>query len=558
LDIREETRLTLGSQAGQGGEMSVPRESGNLIDELLAGNISRRQFIRSATLMGMSLSATMSILEACASNPTSTSSGPRRGGDLVIARPRDNTTMDPAVAVELDTIYMINHVFETLYATAKDGKSVVPWLAQSHTLSSDQLTWTFTLRAVKFSDGSPMTSADVKWSLERAKAEKAGFGFLLSSIETIEAPNPGTVVIKTKFPWKPLQADLTLWTGGILPKEFGGKSADEFFKKPIGTGPFVLDHWTRGQELKAVRNTNYWQANKPFVDSVTWTLVPDDNTRLLQLQGGKIHINPGPSFGVLDSLKNTPGVKVEAFPGTSIFLMLINTRKKPFDDVHVRRAMAYAIDRDAMAKAALFGYGQPAYSMVAPTAPFFDPNTPYLPFDLAKAKAELAQTSVPTGFSTQFNVGGSDVFQVTIGEILQQQLAKIGIQVTLRKVDPGQIYGLTASHDYQLSYENISMDVPDPDEAASIMLDPVNGGLDSYNTGYNNPKAIALVQAAEKEFDDTKRADLYKQIQALQAQEVPQITLVFGPNAFSFRDTVNGFFVNPMGNRHLEDVWLSK
>lgn len=480
---------------------------------------------------------------------------PTPGGDLVFARPEDNTTLDPVAAVETETIYVLNHMFETLFATTDDGKTVKPWLATGHELSEDQLSWTIPLRiGVTFSDGTPFTSADVKFSLERAR-DKSSFGFLLSAIDKVDTPDPQTVVIHTKFPWTPLLADLSIWAAAIVPKDFGGKPEKEFFAKPIGTGPFVLDTWDRGSQLRVVRNPNYWQQGKPYLDSVTWTQVPDANTRLLQLQGAQAQIVSDIPFNTMQTLTSMSGIHGEAFPGTTVFYLMFNTTKKPYDDVHVRRAIAYALDKKAMANAVLFGFGGSACSIIAPTVAFYDPNTPCLTQDPDKAKAELAQSSSPNGFKAELLVGDNPTNNA-IAEIVQSQLAPLGIDVSLRLIDEGQFYETLSSFDYQIGYAGWTMDIPDPDEQIAFMLDPEKGGGDSYSTRYNNPDMTKLIHEAEQEFDESKRQGLYSRIQALHAADVPQIPLVFQQTTFAWADSVQGFHVNPVGNRHLENVWM--
>lgn len=463
------------------------------------------------------------LLTACGGGTPSASGGPsasgaqqpQRGGDLVFAHAIDIKTLDPVAAVETETIYPIDMLYETLTVTSRDGQKTDPWLAQSWETSADQLTWTFHLRpGVKFSNGTPMIAADVKFSLDRARDPKASFSFLDSAITSVDAPDDATLVIKTKHPWKPLLADLALWANAVYPKAFGGKSEADFFNAPIGTGPFMLDHWTKGTETKMVRNPNYWQPGKPYLDSVTWTFVPDDNTRILQLKGGQIQIDSFPPFAALASLKATRGIQVQTFNSNLVSYVLMNERVKQFKDVHVRRAIAYAIDAETMAKAALFGYGSAACSFMAPTIAYYDSKTPCLKFDLTKAKAELAQSAYPNGFDTRMLVGGTDVYQESVGEIVQQQLKAININVTLQKVDPGQLYATLSKYDYELAYEGWASDIPDPDEQISFMTDPVGGGAGSYSTDYKNDQVVAWVHQAEQAFNETDRAALYSKIQA--------------------------------------------
>ncbi len=483
--------------------------------------------------------------------------GPRYGGDLVFARNRDNTTLDPGAAVETDTIYVLDHIFETLFATSDDGASVEPWLASGYELSEDGMTWTVTLReGVMFSNGQPMTSADVQFSVQRA-IDEAAFGFILSAIESIETPDDMTVVFNTSFPWAPFLADLSVWAAGIMPADFAGMSAEEFFENPIGTGPFMFDEWVRGEYIRLVKNPNYWQEGKPYLDSVTWTQVPDENTRILQLEGGQAHIVQNVPLNLLDSLNERDGITATTFPATTVYWVSFNTTIAPFDDVHVRRAIAHAIDQDAIAGAALFGHGGPACSVISPAVPYHDPGTPCLETDMDMARAELAQSSAPDGFSAEYLVGDQSP-NLPIVEIIQAQLAPLGIDIEIRPIDPGQFYSTVSSFDYDMAFTGWTMDIPDPDQKISFMFDPELGGGDSYSTGYDNPEMIELVRAGQQTFDSDDRAQVYADIQALNASEVPFIPLVVLDAPFAWSDSVMGLWINPVGKRHLENVWLDE
>lgn len=484
--------------------------------------------------------------------------GPRTGGDLIFARPEDNTTMDPIAAVETETIYVLKHIMETLFVTSEDGKSVEPWLATGHELSDDKLTWTIPLReGVMFHDGQEMVADDVVFSIDRGRSEDSGFGFLLAAIDTVEAVDDHTVEITTLYPWDPLLADLALWSASIVPSDLRGMSAEAFFEDPIGTGPFTLDAWKRGTELRVVRFDDYWQEGKPYLDSVTWRQVPDTNTRVLQLQGGQADIVSDVPFNTVESLDSADGTAAQGFASTTNFYLMFNTTIEPFDDVHVRRAIAHAIDKEAMAEAVLFGQGRPACSIIQETVAFYDPETPCLDFDLEAAQEELAQSPVPDGFDTTYLVPDEPT-AVAIAEIIQQQLQPLDINMEIERIDPGQFYETLSNFDYELAYAGFSMDIPDPDEVVSFMLDYENGGGDSYSTGYNNPEMNELVRAAQQELDDDARQEIYTQIQQLHADEIPHFPLVFVTTPFGWRESVQDLFINPVGDRHLENVWLSE
>ena len=140
-----------------------------------------------------------------------------------------------------------------------------------------------------------MTSADVKFSIDDARAQEKGWGYLDAAIKNVQAPTRSTVVFNLKYRWAPFLADIALFANGIIPKNFAGQSRAEFYKHPIGTGPFMWDKRVVGQSVTFKRNPYYWQKGKPYLDAVTWTYVTDDNTRELQLRGGQIQVERVPA-----------------------------------------------------------------------------------------------------------------------------------------------------------------------------------------------------------------------------------------------------------------------
>ena len=511
------------------------------------------------------LAISVSGLAACSSSNSTdkTSTGgsggkAAKGGDLVIVRNQDSVSMDNTMVFSNASIWVFQQILESLYEVTPDGRDVKPLLALSHTLSPDKLTWTFKLReGVKFSNGSPMTSADVKFSLDKARSTKGGWEFLDVAIGSVEAPDPTTVVIKTKYPWAPLLADLANFSNAILPKDYAGKSKEEFLKAPIGTGPFVWDHWNKGSEIKVRKNPKYWESGKPSLDSATWKLVPDDNARNVQIQGGQAQVNEAPPFSSLEQLKGQQGVVVKLFPSTRTDYILMNQQKKPYQDVHVRRAISYAADRKALIKSLLFGNGTVANSFLMPGVPYYDKSTPGIQYDMAKAKQEMAQSSVPKGFTTTFLVGAGDNTEQAIAQVLQSSLKALGITVKIQNVDPSARHDLQDALKYEISHSYWTMDIADPDELVTFAVDP-SSGAHSFDTAYSNPQVVANVKKAEQTFDPAQRQRLYSVIQKQSAEDAFLAFLFYQPFSYSYRSNVHGFVAYPTGNYHLEDVTLSK
>jgi peptide/nickel transport system substrate-binding protein len=483
---------------------------------------------------------------------------PTRGGSITIDRIEDSQSFDKTNVFQNESIWITEQINETLFTAGKNGKTLIPWLATGYTVSKDGKTYTFTLRkGVKFSNGQPMTSADVKFSINDARTQAKGWGYLDAAIKTITTPTPLTVVFHLKYQWAPFVADIGLFANGIIPNNFAGQTRKAFYTHPIGTGPFMWDKRVVGKSVTLKRNPYYWQAGKPYLDSVTWNYVSDDNTRELQLRGGQAQIDEFPPFNSITKLKSTPGVTMDLFPSTRTDYLTINESYPPLADVHVRRAISYAIDRAAIVKSLLFGYGTPANSFLPPQVPFYSKSSPGLQYDLTKAKAEMAKSKFPKGFKVTLLVGAGAQTEIATGEVLQQALKGLGIDVTFKQEDTSTEFQDIQNRKYQLGFSYWTMDIADPDELVTFSIDPA-GGAHQFFTGYDNPTAIKLSHEAQRETNPAVRAKLYAQIQTIAANDAFLGFLYYSPYRWATSTKVHGFFVEPLGNYHLEDTWLSK
>jgi peptide/nickel transport system substrate-binding protein len=490
---------------------------------------------------------------------TSAAAGtPVKGGDLVIARTADSQSMNNTTVFDNESIWVFEQIFQTLYTVTPNGKGVQPMLATSYKVSDDKKTYTFTLRSgVKFSTGQPMTSADVKFSIDQARAAAKGWGYIDTAIKSVDAPSPSTVVINLKYPWAPLLADLSLFSNGIVPANYGGKTETAFYNAPVGTGPFKWDYWHKGSAIKLVRNPNYWQPGKPYLNSVTWTDTPSDNTRELQLKGGQAQIDEFPAWSTVASLKTTPNVTMNLFNSTRTDYLAFNETAKPFQDVHVRRAISLAVNRAALVKAVLFGNGKPANSIFPPQVPYYQPATQGLQFDLNAAKQEMAKSSVPNGFSTTILVSSGFSDDLTIATILQSELKPLGINLKIQQLDPNTANTNQQNLKYDMTLTYWTMDIPDPDELATFAVDPKSGAR-SFFTAYNNPTVVKATHDAEQTLSTSARQDLYNTVQSGSAADAFMAFLYYSPYAYATTSSVHGFYVTPLGNYHMENVWMSK
>ena len=503
-----------------------------------------------AALLGMLLPA--------ASHAARAADTPVYGGTLVLANQTDADSLDPAGNPVNEIIWADQNVYERLVEATPDGNSIVPGLAKSWDIAKDGLTYTFHLRDAKFQNGAPVTAADVVYSLNREQKIANGWGFLINSVSGITATDAKTVTFKLKHPWAPLLADLAIYAMGIMPADLLKKQGNAFFNHPIGSGPFQFTSWQKGSTITLSRNP-YWWGPKPYLDTVKLVNVPNDNTRVLQLQGKQADIIENPPANLLPQLKANPDLVVNLFPSTRMDFLTMDEHFAPFRDVKVRQAINYGIDRNAIVKIALSGYGTPAGSVMPPML-YWDPNLKPYPYNPTKAKALLAQSKYPHGFKTDLIEVSGDLSGNATAVLVKAELAQIGIDVTIKDYELLTAYakedernGNPVANMGQRFWTN---DIVDPQELISFVAEPSTGD-NGLSTWYVNPQMTALAQQAEVELDAAKRRALYYKIQEISYNDAQMVVLDYQPYRYASGNWVHGFRASPLGVYQLDKIWLS-
>jgi len=500
----------------------------------------------------------LSVVIPLSFSSVASAASPVKGGSITVLRSDIESSLIPSVPPDNAGIWVVEEIFDTLLLPASDAKSLKPNLATSWTQSKDGLTWTFKLRAgVKFSNGAPMTSKDVKFSIDQNSIPSGNWGFINSSISKVATPDPLTVTVTTKTPYAPLPAVMAIFANSIVPYNYGGVTKDKFGENPIGTGAFKLSSWTKGQQLKLVRNPYYWEAGKPYLDSVTFKIVSDSNTRANQIQGNQAQINEFPSFSSVKTLKSTPGVKVTAFPSSAVNFLIFNNTKAPFNDIHVRKALAYLVNKPAIVSAVLFGNGTPAGAYMSPTSWSHNAAIKGLPFDVTKAKAELALSTVPKGFTAKINIYTGNADQNSMAQILQAEAAKIGVTLTIQQLDPSAYNAARDGKSYDIEFSYDTTDIIDPDEIIRF-TGVLDGGGSSLWSYYDNKSIAKMAADAVLVTDQAKRKVIYDKIQAQFDADQPMVPLYYSPDLYSYTNKVQNFSPFVTGNYNLRNVWLSK
>ena len=484
---------------------------------------------------------------------------PAKGGVLTFARQFEPVSLDPDGANgDNGTVFTIPQIFDQLVEVGPAGFDPVPGLAESWSASDDQLSYTFTLRDAKYSNGDPVTADDVKYSLDRFRDPNVDLNYagLGATIKDVVVVDPKTVRVDLSRVDGAFLAEISVFAASIVPAKVltqMGKSA--FAEHPVGSGPFMLDSWTHGQTMKLVRNPNYWKPGLPYLDGVTFQFVADDNARVLGLLGGDFDVVENVSLAEAAQVQNHQGTRLQSETIMALDNIAFNDQKAPLNEKAVRQALAYATPLDQILKSVYLGLGQVANSQL-PRNRYWDSTVQPYTFDIAKAKELLATSSVPSGFKLPLVIVAGDTLQSQTAAILQSAWAQIGVDVSVSTVDQGTADTNFSSGDYEAMWRQVTSDVTADDELATLLLDST-GGLHSWFTWYDSSQANQIIKQANSTSDNTLRQQLFSQLQTLALNDMPKLPLVFPTARTGMSSRVHDFKTVPTAWWDLADVWLS-
>ena len=498
----------------------------------------------------LSLLLSLSLLAAGFGRPAAVQAA--ADNTFIYARPASVTSLDLHTEITENNAFAIDKIFEPLVLFDEEGK-VGDWLAASHTVSEDGLVYTFVLRdGLKFSDGTDVTADDVVFSLERHRTVEGPLP-LEADIASIEAADAKTVVITLNTAYTPFFAELANFSNGILPKDFGGKTEEEFFKAPVGTGPFVLDQWDPAGDISFVRNEYYW-GGVPSIEKLVYKLVDDDNQAVNQLKVGDVDAVEDLSYANAGEIDGNAETSVIVGGSWEVEELFFNTLDEHFSDVHVRRALALALDRNAIALALTFGYGEVANTILPNAITYNTSDTVQaLPLDLEEAKSELRKSAYPEGFDTTISIASGNNVRLQEAQIIQAAGAQIGINIQINAQEIATFREDFKALNFSMMINSAIADFPDADSVFAFQVDP-EGFSQCYWTSYKSDEAVALLKAGQVAPDGEERAAIYADLQQLLAEDVPYIPLYYPSIVTGVRSNVQGLVVLPNGSVRFEKV----
>jgi peptide/nickel transport system substrate-binding protein len=493
------------------------------------------------------------FLSAAAGWGAGTKASDADGKTFVYARPAPVTSFDLHNEITSNNAFAIDKVFESLVSFTPEGQ-IVDWLAESHTVSGDGLTYTFILRdELKFSNGAEVTAEDAVFSIQR-HLDIGGPLEIAAQVASLAAPDKKTFVITLKEPYTPFISELSNFANGIIPKNFGGQPEEVFFKNPIGTGPFVVDRWNTSGDLTFRKNPYYWQAGKPYIDTLVYKFIADDSQAVNQLKAGGVDAVETVALANARELAGLNDTKVFTNGSWVIEQIFFNTLDEHFSDVHVRRALALAVDRRGLTNAVTFGYAQPANALLPPTIPYSGNDTiSALGFDTNAAKAELAKSAFPNGFSTKLIIASGDSARAQEAQIIQAAGKSIGIVIEIEFIETAAFRERFFAYDFSIMINSGQADSPEANSILAFQTDP-KGFSKSYWTHYTNDEVTELLYRGQKTPDGPERAAVYARLQQILADEVPYIPLYYPAIVKGIRSSVEGLVILPNDSVRFENV----
>lgn len=488
------------------------------------------------------------------------------GGQLRIARGQESDTLDPHKTTLLVAHEVAWQIYDSLIYLREDGE-VFPGLAISWEFSNENKTVTFKLRPdIKFHDGTPFDAEAVRFTVARHldPATASPTSWVYGPLDHVEVIDPMTIAYVYKQPFVPLWVGLSYSYCAPVSPAAVEKFGDQFGRNPVGTGPFKFVSWEPDQGITLARNDEhqwatpfYSNTGAAYLEGATYVVIPEDATRLAALESGEVDVVSGTDSVPIDKirqLEQTDGITVYKRPAVGIYYNYINSKIKPMDDVRVRKAMNFAIDKQKIIALVLDGNGTPAYSPVASAyAAAYNPDVKNIgyDYDLDKAKALMAEAGQEAGFSFDYLVIENPVYR-RIAEVIQQDLAAINITVNIQAYPVGELFALAPKAEHGMTFFYYTWG--DADIVYALLK---NGQAMSWSF-VEDPELDEMLEAQRAEFDPAKRKELLFKIQERAVDQALWMFLFEGIYVAAMREEVKGLTLDGVGFHHLQEIWIEE
>jgi peptide/nickel transport system substrate-binding protein len=479
----------------------------------------------------------------------------KEGADAIrMAIPATPVSLDSRTATDSYGIMITRLIFDGLFKPS-DNLETVPNLVDTYEQPDDK-TYRFHLKkGVKFHNGAPLTAEDVEYTYRSIIDGKIKSAFRggFDRIQDIKVEAPDVITITLKEPYAPI---FTLLGIGIVPKGIGEAAGDSFGQSPIGSGPYKFVRYVPDSVLELEANPDYY-GDKPKTKRLVFDIVKDDNVRVLKIIKGDVDIvqNAIPPM-LIEKVVESPHVKMMEATGITMTYMGVNLTDPILSVGDVRKAIAYAIDRDAVISHRFQGRAVKANSILSPENWAYGTNLMQYEFDPAKAKDLLTKAGYPDpdgdGPGKRFGLiykTSDNKERIEIAQMIAHQLEAVGIGVRVEPYEWGKFYGDIKNGNFQIYSLSWSL-LTEPDMFYDICHSSQFAPNGVNRDRYSNPKVDGLVSEARVSMDREKRKALYDEVQKIVLEDLPYIPLWYEKNIVVYRDDLAGVRIRPDGDLH--------
>jgi peptide/nickel transport system substrate-binding protein len=472
---------------------------------------------------------------------------------LTIASGTDIENTNIHVVTSSPSFSVLEHIYEPLFSMSPEGV-LEPLLAESIE-ASGQNSYIIKLReGITFTDGTPFNAevakANIDWVLNADNG--SAFRFLLvvaGQPAEVEVVDEYSIQITTSIPFAPLSAHLSHGSLAMVSLAALEQGADFLASNAIGTGPYMLDSWSRDEQVVLKRNPNYW-GEAPAIETVVFKVVKEDGARLVEIEAGTIDVAVRVPPADIPRLQANPDLDVVVTPGLRTIYIFFNVTQEPFDDVRVRQAVNYAVDKDAIVASLFEGAALASTSPFAPPIFGYSAQTPYTR-DVERAKALLAEAGVAEGTTVVlYHPTGRYIQDALVADAVRSQLADVGLNVELRTLEWPQYVPFVrrpAAEGNEVQFAMLGWGVPtmDADYALFALFHSGEHPPGFNGSFYANPEVDALLEAARSTIDPAERQAAYDEAISIIWEEAPWLFLYSEIQVTAIRKNVSGFVVHP-------------
>jgi len=462
-----------------------------------------------------------------------------RSTSLVVASPGDVITLDPAASSDNESAQVVTQLFEQLVRYGEGSTRVEPSLATAWSVSSGGTVWTFSLRrGVRFHDGTPFNAEAVVFSFERQRDYRHPYHFqnftywesAFRNIRQVSAVDDHTVAIRIDRPYAPFLANLAMFPASIVSPTAMKRYGRDFARHPVGTGPYRLTEWQRGERVRLERNPDYWD-RAPRVEHLTFEVLPDPNERLVSLQSGTVDVAYSLAPADRQLVRLHPDLNLYRVPGNNVAFLAMNTQKPPFDDVRIRRAVNHAINKNAIVKLVYQGLALPANGPIPPSMWSYNPRTARYRYDPAAARRELTEAGYENRVHPRLYVMSTPrpylPSPVLVGRMIARNLADVGMKVEVVVRPFREHLRATQMGEHDLCLSGWAGDNGDPDNFLYLLLDRDNArrGAARNTAMFSNEALHRLLLRGQAQMDRRLREEDYRRAQEIVADQAPWVPL---------------------------------